>query len=51
MIIVCYFSDSNCCWIINNVFGIVDIEVVIFDIEDGDFVVCDYDYYEIYDGE
>lgn len=29
----------------------MDIEVVIFDIEDGDFVVCDYDYYEIYDGE
>lgn len=46
-----YPSDSNCRWTINNALGTVDIEVVISDIEDGDPAVCDYDHYEIYDGE
>lgn len=46
-----YPSDSDCRWTINNALGTVDIDVVVSDIEDGDPAACDYDHYEIYDGE
>ncbi|XP_022310504.2 tolloid-like protein 2 [Crassostrea virginica] len=46
-----YPSDGNCRWTINNALGTIDIDVILSDIEDGDPNVCDYDNYEIYDGE
>ncbi|XP_061185916.1 cubilin-like [Saccostrea echinata] len=46
-----YPSDSNCRWTINNAFGTVDIEVIMSDVEADNPAACDYDHYEIYDGE
>ncbi|XP_056007355.1 tolloid-like protein 2 [Ostrea edulis] len=46
-----YPSDSNCRWTINNYFGTVELQVLMSDIEAGNPASCNYDHYEIYDGE
>ncbi|VDI79373.1 Hypothetical predicted protein [Mytilus galloprovincialis] len=44
-----YPSSSNCRWNLLYEFGAIEINVILGDIEDG--TSCDYDKYQIYDGE
>ncbi|KAJ8304758.1 hypothetical protein KUTeg_018341, partial [Tegillarca granosa] len=46
-----YSSNSKCRWLISNPDGLVDIEIIVADIEGDDSSSCEYDKYEIHDGE